>query len=164
MSTATSRPPRTPPSAVPSEHGFAIGLIERRLLARGYGFQFLQGLSDDGRQVSLLELLVPAFNRDPEDGDPCLGGQTRGRVCDAALAQRVGDRRGERCELDQLAFVQLWVRCNDALALPGEFVALLKHGAGGLEGRRDRVHWRSGIRRAGNSAYEQLLQRAGASE
>ena len=47
------------------------------------------------RQVSLVGLVDPAFERDSEDSDPCLGGQTRGWVADAAPAQRVGDRRGE---------------------------------------------------------------------
>ncbi len=59
-----------------------------------------------GKSCSAVSL-DPALKRDFEDSDPGLGGQTRGWVVDAAPAQRVGERRGERRELDQLALLQL---------------------------------------------------------
>ena len=40
-----------------------------------------------------------------EDSDPAPGGQARGQLADTVSAQRVGEGRGARCELDQLA---LW--------------------------------------------------------
>ena len=52
----------------------------------------------------------PLHESDLEDGDTRFGGQAGGRVADAALPQRSGDRRGEGGELDQLAFAQLRVR------------------------------------------------------
>ena len=61
-------------------------------------------------------LVDPLHESDLEDGDARLGGQAGGRVADAALPQRPGDRRGEGGELDQLAFAQLRVRVDDGLA------------------------------------------------
>jgi|SRR5438552_2285632 len=58
--------------------------------ARGHGFELVERLSDELRQVSLVGCVDPAFERDPEGGDACLGSQTRGWVYDAAPAQRVG--------------------------------------------------------------------------
>jgi hypothetical protein len=42
-----------------------------------------------------LVSLIQRSNADSEDGDPCLGRQARGWVCDTAPAQRAGERRGE---------------------------------------------------------------------
>ena len=64
--------------------------------AGGHGLQLVERLPDELRQVSLAGVGHPALERDLEDGDPGLGGQARGRLGDAAPAQRVGERRGER--------------------------------------------------------------------
>src|ERR1700737_1546901 len=45
----------------------------RRSFARGHGFQLVERLSDVLRQVWLAGLVDPAFERDLEDSDPCLG-------------------------------------------------------------------------------------------
>jgi hypothetical protein len=63
--------------------------------AGGHGFQLVKRVADELRQVSLVGLLDPAFERDSEDGDPGLGGQACRGVTDAAPAQRVGGRGGE---------------------------------------------------------------------
>ncbi len=64
-------------------------------MARGNGFQLIERLSDESRQVLPVGLLDVAFKRDLEDSDSRLGGQTRGRVVDAAPAQRLGERRSK---------------------------------------------------------------------
>ena len=66
-------------------------------------------------------------------------------VADAAPAQRVGERRRERRELDQLALLQLGVRGDDGLALPRELAALLEQRAGGFERGGDGVDRRGGV-------------------
>src|SRR6202022_4363097 len=132
--------------------------------ARGHSFEFVEQLSDDLRQVSLAGLIDPALERDPEDGDPCLRSQTRGWVSDAALAQRLGHRRGKCGELDQLALLELWVRRNDGLSLSREFAAFLEQAASRLEGRGHRAEWRRGSRRAGDGAHNELLEYARAPE
>jgi hypothetical protein len=99
----------------------------------------------------------PACESDLEDGDPCFGGEIRGRVPDAALAQRGGERRGERCELDQFALLQLRVGRDDGLALAGEIAALRQESAGGLERSGDRVDRRRAVRRIGDRIDEQVL-------
>ena len=117
------------------------------------------------RQVSVVVLVDPALERDPEDGDPGLGGEARGRVADAAPAQRVGERRGERGELDQLALLELGVRGDDAPGAAGRI-----RGAPGAARRRPRAPRRprrSAPPESGASATvldEQLLQRARARE
>ncbi len=60
--------------------------------------------------------------------------------------------------------MQLCVRGNDGLALPGTFAALLEQGTSGLQGRSDRVDRRGGIRRAGHGVHDELLQCARAPE
>ena len=102
--------------------------------ARGYGFELIERLSDVLRQISPARVIDPAFESDSEDGDPCLRSQARGRLSDAALVQRAGERRREFCEFDQLALPQLCVRGNDGLALYGALAALLEAGAGSLQG------------------------------
>ena len=87
----------------------------------------------------------PALERDLEDGDTRLGGQARGWVGHAAPAQRDGERRGQRGELDQFALLKVRVRGDDGLPLPGVFAALLKQRAGGLERRGDRLDRRRGL-------------------
>ena len=67
-------------------------------------------------------------------------------------------------ELDQLAFAQLRVRVDDGLAPPGVFAALLENRADGLQGRGNRVDRRCAVRRAGDSADQELLQSARAPE
>ena len=42
-------------------------------MARGHGFQLLERLPDDLRQIGLARPAGPAFERDPEDGNPCFG-------------------------------------------------------------------------------------------
>jgi hypothetical protein len=135
-------------------------LIDVSSGARGYSFELVQRLSDELWQVPLVGVVDPAFERDLEDRDPCLGRQTRGWVSDAAPPQSVGERRGKGSELDQLALSKLRVRCNNDLALPGVVAALLEEGAGGREGRGYRVYRGRGIRSAGERVYEELLQRA----
>ncbi len=54
--------------------------------------------------------------------------------------------------------MQLSVRSDDDLALPGVFATLLEQGGGGFEGGGDRVDRRGGIGRAGHRAHEELLQ------
>jgi len=83
-------------------------------LPRSYGFELVEQLADELRQVSLASHAVPAFDRDLEDSDPRLGSQARGSVGEPALAQRASDRRGECGELDQLALLKSWVRGNDS--------------------------------------------------
>lgn len=74
----------------------------------------------------------PAFEGDPEDGDPHLGGQAGGRLSDAAPAQYACHGRGEYRELDQLAFPQLRVGGDNGLPLPRAVAALPKQRAGGF--------------------------------
>jgi hypothetical protein len=85
------------------------------IIASGQGFELVERVWDELRDVLLVGFVDPAFERDLEDSDPCLRGQARGRVCGAAPAQRVGERRGQCCELDQLAFLKLCVRNNRAV-------------------------------------------------
>src|SRR5262245_42313562 len=94
--------------------------------ARGQGLEFVERLPDEFRQGPLPRAADPAFERHPEDGDPRLPGQARRPLGDAAFAQRPGERRAERGELDQLTFPQLRVRVDDRLPLPGEVAALLE--------------------------------------
>jgi hypothetical protein len=96
-------------------------------------------LADELRELVLVGFADPPFERDSEHGDPHLGGQTRVRVSDPAPAQRVGEGRGQRRELDQLTFLQLSVGADDRLALPGEAAALLMKTSSGLEARGRRI-------------------------
>jgi len=104
-------------------------------LVRGLRPDQHERLADALRQVRAPGLVDPAFERDLEDGDPRLGGQTRGWLLDAAPAQRVGERRSERCELDQLALLKLGARSDDGLALARQLPALPDESASGLEAR-----------------------------
>ena len=63
--------------------------------ACGHGFQLVERIADELGQAPLVGRVVPALEGDPEHRDPGLGRQARGRIADAALAQRVGERRGE---------------------------------------------------------------------
>src|SRR5258708_8224228 len=47
-------------------------------LPRSYGFELVEQLADELRQVSLASHAVPAFDRDLEDSDPRLGSPARG--------------------------------------------------------------------------------------
>src|ERR1019366_6812286 len=99
-----------------------------------------------------------------EDRYPHLGRQARSWVSDAPLAQRVGERRRQRGQLDQLALLELRTRRDDGLTLPGEVAALLEYVARGLEGCRDGGDWGGGVGRVGDCVHEELLQCAGAPE
>src|SRR6185437_14500796 len=132
--------------------------------ARGHGLQLVERFGDELRQFRLAGSAVPAFERDLEDGYPRLGGQARGRFGDATLAQRLGQRRGERGELDQLSLLEASVGGDDRLTLPGVLAALLEQGTGGLQGRGDRLDRRRGRRRPGEGADHELPQCARARE
>ena len=58
---------------------------------------------------------------------PASAVEARGRLRDAALAQAVGERGGERRQLDQLALLQLGVGGDDGLAPRANVAALLEH-------------------------------------
>lgn len=119
-------------------------------MARGDGLQLLQRLSDEVRELPPVGPVDPAFERDLEDADPRLRGQARGRIGDAAGAQGVGDRGGQRRELDQLALPQPRVRVDDGLAPSGVLAAFLKTGTGRLQRRGDRFQRRRGVGRVGD--------------
>ena len=74
----------------------------------------------------------------------------------AALAQGVGHRRRETCELQQLALLQAGVRVDDGLALPGEGAALVgeeggRDGSSGPGDHRERL----GVRRRGTMLVDE---------
>jgi hypothetical protein len=75
-------------------HDFARGLPPVIICPRSRLSARLATL-DELRQVSLAGLVDPAFERNPEGGDPCLSSQARGWLSDATPAQRAGERRGE---------------------------------------------------------------------
>jgi len=77
----------------------------------------------------------PALEGEPEDGDPCLAGQARSRIGDAAATERFADRRGGGSELDQLAFLELRVGGDERMAVASELAALLEQSRGGFERR-----------------------------
>ena len=112
----------------------------------------------------VLTLGDPAFEGDPEDRDPRLRGEARGRFPDAALAQRPGERRGDRGELDQLAFLELRVGGDDGLAPAGEFAALSQHAGGRIERRGHGIEWGRVTGRGRHRVDHQLRQCAGAPE
>src|SRR5487761_838002 len=136
----------------------------RHSLAGDHGFQLVDRLPDGLRQVCLSGISGPAFERDLEGSDPGPGSQGRTWLGDAALAQRAGHRRGECGKLHQLALLQLHVRSDDGLALPGEVTALLEQGAGRLKGRAYRGDRRGGLWGVGQSADQEVLQFASARE
>ena len=49
------------------------------IIASGQGFELVERVSDELREVLLVGFVDPAFERDLEDSDPCLRGQARGR-------------------------------------------------------------------------------------
>jgi hypothetical protein len=73
-----------------------------------------------------LVSLIQRSNAILKTAIPASAARLGGWVSDAAPAQRVGERRGKRSELDQLAFLKHWVLGNDGLALSGAFAALLE--------------------------------------
>ena len=105
------------------------------------------------------------LERDPENGDAGFGGEPGGRIPNAAPAQCFGEGGGERGELDELALLQLGVRVDHRLSLPGV------RAAGGVEdraGRReadgDRLHRRRRSRRGVDRTGDALLQLTGSPE
>jgi hypothetical protein len=88
----------------------------RRL--RAERLQLLECLADELRKISVVGVVDPSFERDPEHRHPDLGGERRGRVWQAARAQRLGQGGRQGCERDQLAFSELGVCGDDGLARP----------------------------------------------
>jgi hypothetical protein len=83
------------------------------------------------QQIAVIGVIDPTLDRDLEDDDSGLCGQTRGRYRDAALAQRVCYPRGESRILDQLSLLKPWAGRNNCLALAHLLAsAALKEDAG----------------------------------
>src|SRR5271154_3067067 len=114
-------------------------MVRQWSLARGHGLQLVQRLLNKSRQILPAGLVDPESESDLEDCDPRLRGQARGRFTDAPAAQRGSECGGECGELDQLALLELGVRGNDGLTLPGAFAAFLEENAGGPDGGGYRV-------------------------
>ena len=104
-----------------------------RSRAAGDGSQVAEQVPHQVGEVELVGLIDPPFERDSEDSDPRLGGEARVGLRDTAPAQRVGERRGQRCELDQLALPELRARRDDRLTLSREIAAALHERTGRLE-------------------------------
>src|SRR5262249_50547946 len=90
---------------------------------------------------------------------PSFGGQTGGRFRHAAPAQGLSHRRGERCQLQEVPFLEFWVRRNDRLALPGQLSALFEERTNTLEGAGYRLQRWNGGRRIGKRAHQCLAHR-----
>jgi SAM-dependent methyltransferase len=107
--------------------GRASGARRRALASRALrqGTELIERLADELREAVSIRPGDPTFEGDSEDGDRDLGRQGGGRVFDSALAQRLGERRRDRCELHDLAFAQLGGCRDDLLTLASERPALL---------------------------------------
>jgi hypothetical protein len=83
----------------------------------------------------------PALEADLEDGDASLGREARGRLGDAARAERLRDRHREGGELDELALLDVGVLRDERVARTHEVevAAVLELGARRLEGSGDGV-------------------------
>jgi hypothetical protein len=60
--------------------------------AGGDGFEGVERVPHDLRELSFVGLAGPAFERDAEGGHPYVGGEAGGGVADAAPSQGVGER------------------------------------------------------------------------
>src|SRR5438105_3919126 len=69
-----------------------------------------------GSEVAWLLLADPALEADLEGCHAGFGGETRGGLRDAARTERLRNRHGERRELDELAFLNLGVLGDEAVA------------------------------------------------
>ena len=116
--------------------------------------------------MSVIGVVVahPALEGDPEDRDRHLTGECRLRVGDAPPAQRVGERGGQRRQLDQLTFAELLAAQDDGLALPGELAAVVEERTGrrerGAHGRRTATR----SRRLDHGVHQQRLEQSRARE
>ena len=61
-----------------SRHDFALDL--RPVIIAGQGFELVERVSDELREVLLVGFVDPALERDLDDSHPCLRGQARGRA------------------------------------------------------------------------------------
>src|ERR1700727_446605 len=101
--------------------------------------QLVERVAEELGEVWLIGVVDPAFEGDLEGGDPNLGRQARGRLADAAASQLLGDRRGERGELDQLALLQGGIRRDDARSRSRPLAPLLEQRTYRFERRRDGI-------------------------
>ena len=78
--------------------------------------------------------------------------------------EEVVDRRGQRGELDELAFLQLGVGDDERLALTGEVAALLEERRGRGERAGDRVDGGGPGRRIRDPVHQEVPKNGGAGE
>jgi hypothetical protein len=122
----------------------------------GGGSQCLEFLAGEFGECLLAGWLDPAVEGTVERAGSEVGGEARGQVRYAALAECAGQGRGECGALERRTFLQFGVVGDDRLE-PGPEFALLSGEAGreGIEGGGDRLKWRGRVRCGGDPVREQ---------